>query len=353
MSKKCLKCGYVRQPTDTPPETACPSCGAIYAKVEAVMEQKADASFEQITPQYWNVNIHKDGRAERAILGQLFTTHGPYSVLGLRLDRLIKAEILRDASTISSTSKSDGVATTSVAGQIGRGVVGGVIAGPVGAIIGGSGASQKIETNTTTHQTRNVDIYLALFFKGAESIVVEVFDESAFKFLMASVGQKEWSQSQIDAAMQKAKTYDEWQRRKHAQDAKQDAQNRARSREWQGVLGKLLAGLLALFLLISYGTGKYEDYAVRKLLADGKFDEALKKVAKEGDKHKEVAEIILQNRKALLTASLGNGAGKTAGELRSFIDANFPDAILTSPTDIKIRIGDGWYRETLNKYQTR
>lgn len=33
--KKCLKCGYTRQPGDISPDTDCPQCGAIYAKVEA------------------------------------------------------------------------------------------------------------------------------------------------------------------------------------------------------------------------------------------------------------------------------------------------------------------------------
>jgi predicted nucleic acid-binding Zn-ribbon protein len=31
----CLKCGYKRQTSDTAPETDCPKCGAIYAKVHA------------------------------------------------------------------------------------------------------------------------------------------------------------------------------------------------------------------------------------------------------------------------------------------------------------------------------
>lgn len=30
----CRKCGYVRQATDPGPEFSCPSCGAVYAKVE-------------------------------------------------------------------------------------------------------------------------------------------------------------------------------------------------------------------------------------------------------------------------------------------------------------------------------
>jgi uncharacterized protein YbjQ (UPF0145 family) len=35
MSKQCLKCGYVRKPTDQAPDYSCPKCQAVYAKVEA------------------------------------------------------------------------------------------------------------------------------------------------------------------------------------------------------------------------------------------------------------------------------------------------------------------------------
>ena len=37
MEKLCVKCGYQRKPGDAAPETECPHCGAIYAKVEAVL----------------------------------------------------------------------------------------------------------------------------------------------------------------------------------------------------------------------------------------------------------------------------------------------------------------------------
>lgn len=35
MTKVCIKCHYVRVPTDTAPEYECPKCGVIYAKAEA------------------------------------------------------------------------------------------------------------------------------------------------------------------------------------------------------------------------------------------------------------------------------------------------------------------------------
>jgi len=35
VEKVCVNYGYQRKPSDTAPETECPHCGAIYAKVEA------------------------------------------------------------------------------------------------------------------------------------------------------------------------------------------------------------------------------------------------------------------------------------------------------------------------------
>lgn len=40
MKKRCLKCGYIRELTDTAPDYECPKCGAVYAKVEAALTQK-------------------------------------------------------------------------------------------------------------------------------------------------------------------------------------------------------------------------------------------------------------------------------------------------------------------------
>ena len=34
MGKRCVKCGYERQPTDIAPEYECPKCGVVYAKAE-------------------------------------------------------------------------------------------------------------------------------------------------------------------------------------------------------------------------------------------------------------------------------------------------------------------------------
>ena len=38
LEKICIKCGYQRKPEDTAPETECPHCGAIYAKVEVALK---------------------------------------------------------------------------------------------------------------------------------------------------------------------------------------------------------------------------------------------------------------------------------------------------------------------------
>ena len=40
--RECLKCGYVRESSDIGPDYACPNCGAIYAKLEAIRLAKSD-----------------------------------------------------------------------------------------------------------------------------------------------------------------------------------------------------------------------------------------------------------------------------------------------------------------------
>ncbi len=39
---KCLKCGYVRLSSDAAPDYACPRCGAVYAKLEALQKARED-----------------------------------------------------------------------------------------------------------------------------------------------------------------------------------------------------------------------------------------------------------------------------------------------------------------------
>lgn len=43
MSIECKKCGYTRKPHDAAPDYECPSCGAVYAKVEARLAQQREA----------------------------------------------------------------------------------------------------------------------------------------------------------------------------------------------------------------------------------------------------------------------------------------------------------------------
>lgn len=50
--KQCVKCGYIRQPAETAPESECPKCGVIYAKAEAALEErlrKARESEQNVT----------------------------------------------------------------------------------------------------------------------------------------------------------------------------------------------------------------------------------------------------------------------------------------------------------------
>ena len=49
--KTCLKCGYQRRSSDAGPIESCPSCGAIYAKVEAAQRAKEAAQAPVARPE--------------------------------------------------------------------------------------------------------------------------------------------------------------------------------------------------------------------------------------------------------------------------------------------------------------
>ena len=55
LEKLCIKCGYQRKPGDTAPETECPHCGAIYAKVEGALrgEPLHYASEPELEDGFW------------------------------------------------------------------------------------------------------------------------------------------------------------------------------------------------------------------------------------------------------------------------------------------------------------
>ena len=43
MAKVCLKCGYERNPQEQAPDTECPKCGIIYAKVEKALKESRES----------------------------------------------------------------------------------------------------------------------------------------------------------------------------------------------------------------------------------------------------------------------------------------------------------------------
>lgn len=59
MSKKCMKCGYVRQDSDSAPDYECPKCGVVYAKAEAavkrqtaITESEDESSVEKLSSKF-------------------------------------------------------------------------------------------------------------------------------------------------------------------------------------------------------------------------------------------------------------------------------------------------------------
>ena len=57
--KQCRKCGHPRSPDTTAPDAACPSCGAIYAKVEVQFKAREAAAAESKA----SVELHQENAA--------------------------------------------------------------------------------------------------------------------------------------------------------------------------------------------------------------------------------------------------------------------------------------------------
>jgi hypothetical protein len=147
------------------------------------------------------VVIYEGGKAHRNSIRRMYFANGPHLLGTRRLDHLVSATVIRDASTVSTSAMTDGTATTSMGSQAARGVAGAVLAGPVGAIIGGSGAKQNIATKTITQQTMNTDVYMQLQFKGESGpLTVQAKDEEAFQIIQSYAGSSEWTQAELDEA---------------------------------------------------------------------------------------------------------------------------------------------------------
>lgn len=147
------------------------------------------------------VVIYEGGKARRDSIRTMYFANGPHLLGARRLDHLLSATVVRDASTVSTSAVTEGSATTSVGSQVVRGVAGAVLAGPVGAMIGGSGAKQNIATKTVSQQTTNTDVYMQLQFKGESGpVTVQAKDEEAFQIIQSYAGAPEWTQAELDEA---------------------------------------------------------------------------------------------------------------------------------------------------------
>lgn len=216
MSKKCVKCGYVRQAIDIAPDYECPKCGVIYAKAESTAAQRSVQKSEpreekNAAPSIkdlplpdidsWRIVLYQDGNAVETKLKRLYATHGPFVIDDNRLDRLERVEIVRDASTVTTHSTSEGETSTKTGSLATRAVVGNMVAGPAGMIVGAGSAKIKTVTEAISKQSVNVDIYLSLHFRNVPSpVTVQVFSEEAFQQVIASQGSAEWSQPDLERA---------------------------------------------------------------------------------------------------------------------------------------------------------
>jgi hypothetical protein len=148
-----------------------------------------------------NVLVHEHGKPIMQKITRLFDHAGPHMLGTRRLDQMISATVIRDASTVSTVATSVGTSKTSTTSAVARGVVGGIVAGPLGALIGGTGASQNTASTTVSVQTTVTDVYMQLQFKHEVGpIAIQVKDEEAFSIIHTYVGCSEWTQAQLDEA---------------------------------------------------------------------------------------------------------------------------------------------------------
>lgn len=270
MSLICKNCQYERPNNYTRADKTCPLCHAIYdigdvmrisqppTALDATTPQKpasidlakptqnysAAKSIELADTRSWRVQLFKNGNPIESRLQRLYKSHGPFVIDKYRLDWLVSAEVVRDASTVTTQSKSEGATSTKTGSLAGRAVVGGLIAGPAGAIIGGGSAKTHTSTSTTSTQSINVSIYISLLFKGDTSpIKIQLFDEASFQQVLACVGQKEWSQSELDNAKEESRLW-------HNEESLKAAKRRyANAYLWHVFFGVFSASVVPLFFL--------------------------------------------------------------------------------------------------------
>lgn len=88
--KKCLKCGYIRTPSDRSPDYACPKCQVIYEKIESIhaaQQQELDAIAAARRSGNWRGIDHSLIRKEAATITLVTTdslpNSGPIEAVGI------------------------------------------------------------------------------------------------------------------------------------------------------------------------------------------------------------------------------------------------------------------------------
>lgn len=145
--------------------------------------------------------ISKDGQKALTAVRRMYGTHGPYMIGDYRLDRLVDTNVLVDSST-STLHESGAIdSKTNTGSMLGRAVVGGVLLGGAGAAVGGVTASKNSTVNTTTTETKHVELTLKLLFSVGNPLIVIVKSLETYHWLLGQVGCREYD----DAALAEAK----------------------------------------------------------------------------------------------------------------------------------------------------
>lgn len=151
-----------------------------------------------------NIYIFKDGSIVPVEIKRLFNTHGPYTIEGKRLDLLTKVNLITDSSISTFKQTGSSIETSKTGSLVGRAVTGAVLAGGVGAIVGGLSGGKESVTTSTSEETIITDITIELVFNGNDFLYIQVKDMGAFHWLLGFANQSPLSDDKIETERQLA-----------------------------------------------------------------------------------------------------------------------------------------------------
>lgn len=139
----------------------------------------------------------KNGEPVKTEIKRMFDTHGPYMLDQQRLDMLTKVSVLVDASTTTSYESGTQESKANISSAVGRAVVGGVLAGGVGAVVGGTTGKRNTTISSVITEELDTNLTVELEFSNARPIHVIITKLSSYHWLLEQLNQEPATDEQI------------------------------------------------------------------------------------------------------------------------------------------------------------